>query len=68
MPTTDCTLNELTPTEYQVLSYVAQGWGNKRIAEERGVSLRTIESHVANMFQKTGLKNRTELAVWAMQQ
>lgn len=58
---------ELTPTETKVVTLVAQGMGNRDIAESLNVSQRTIESHVSNMLNKTGLNNRTELARWFMQ-
>ena len=58
---------ELTPTETKVVNLVAQGMGNRDIAESLKVSQRTIESHVSNMLNKTGLNNRTELARWFMQ-
>ena len=58
---------ELTPTETKVVGLVAQGMSNREIAEYLQVSQRTIESHVSNMLNKTGLHNRTELARWAME-
>jgi DNA-binding NarL/FixJ family response regulator len=58
---------ELTPTEKKVVALVAQGMANREIAENLGVSQRTIESHVSNMLNKTGLHNRTELARWSME-
>jgi DNA-binding NarL/FixJ family response regulator len=58
---------ELTPTEIKVVSLVAQGLANQKIAETLSVSQRTVESHVSNMLNKTGLHNRTELARWAME-
>lgn len=58
---------ELTPTELKVVELVAQGMSNKDIADKLGVSQRTIESHVSNMLNKTGLSNRTELARWAIE-
>jgi DNA-binding NarL/FixJ family response regulator len=58
---------ELTPTETRVVQLLAQGLGNRQIAEGMNVSQRTIESHVSNMLGKTGLHNRTELARWAME-
>ena len=57
----------LTPTELKVVNLVAQGMANRNIAEELKVSQRTIESHVSNMLNKTSLKNRTELARWAIE-
>jgi DNA-binding NarL/FixJ family response regulator len=58
---------DLTPTELKVVQFVAQGMKNQDIAEKMSVSQRTIESHVSNMLGKTGLKNRTELARWAIE-
>jgi DNA-binding NarL/FixJ family response regulator len=57
---------ELTTTEIKVVKLVAQGLSNRDVADIMNVSQRTIESHVSNMLQKTGLHNRTELARWAM--
>ena len=57
----------LTQTELKVVQFVARGLANKDIAEEMNVSQRTVESHVSNMLGKTGLKNRTELARWAIE-
>ena len=58
---------ELTPTESKVIRFVAQGMANREIASTLCVSQRTIESHVSKMLSKTNLKNRTELARWAIQ-
>jgi DNA-binding NarL/FixJ family response regulator len=58
---------ELTATEKKVVNLVAQGKSNKEISQDLGVSQRTIESHVSNMLNKTGLHNRTELSRWAIQ-
>jgi two-component system NarL family response regulator len=58
---------ELTPTETKVIQLVAQGLANREIADHLKVSQRTVESHVSNMLNKTGLHNRTELARWAIQ-
>uniref|UniRef100_B8HQB1 Two component transcriptional regulator, LuxR family n=1 Tax=Cyanothece sp. (strain PCC 7425 / ATCC 29141) TaxID=395961 RepID=B8HQB1_CYAP4 len=57
----------LTATELKVVQLVAKGMANQKIAEELHVSQRTVESHVSNMLGKTGLKNRTELARWAIE-
>jgi DNA-binding NarL/FixJ family response regulator len=58
---------ELTPTELKVVQLVAKGMANRDIADQLNVSQRTIESHVSNMLNKTSLKNRTELARWAIE-
>jgi DNA-binding NarL/FixJ family response regulator len=58
---------KVTATELKILLQVAKGFGNKKIAEEMNISLRTVESHVFNLLSKTGLKNRTELTRWVME-
>jgi DNA-binding NarL/FixJ family response regulator len=57
----------VTPTELKILLQVARGFGNKKIAQEMKLSQRTIESHISNVLNKTGLSNRTELARWVME-
>jgi DNA-binding NarL/FixJ family response regulator len=56
-----------TKTEGKVLRYVARGLSNKEIAKEMRVSIRTVETHVSNMLQKTLLTNRTRLTRWAVE-
>jgi DNA-binding NarL/FixJ family response regulator len=57
----------LTSCETPILKRVAHGEHNKEIARALGVSRRTVESHITNMLNKTGLNNRTQLARWAME-
>jgi DNA-binding NarL/FixJ family response regulator len=56
-----------TASELKILRQLAKGFGNKKIAEELKLSQRTVESHVSNLLSKTGLKNRTELARWVIE-
>jgi DNA-binding NarL/FixJ family response regulator len=58
---------ELTATEKKVVDLVAQGFSNRDISTALGISQRTVESHVSNMLNKTGLHNRTELSRWVME-
>lgn len=58
---------DLTQAETKVIRLLAQGMSNREIADQLKVSQRTIESHVSNMLNKTGLHNRTELARWAIE-
>ena len=59
-------LEELTRREIQVLSLIAQGYTNLQIADALVVSVRTVESHRANIMTKLGLHNRAELVQYAM--
>jgi DNA-binding NarL/FixJ family response regulator len=55
----------LTPREEEVLRLVADGLTDKQIAERLFVSPRTVQSHLAQVRQKTGLARRSALARWA---
>lgn len=48
-------LEELTPREREVLALLAQGRSNAAIANELFITLKVVEKHVANIFDKLGL-------------
>lgn len=50
----------LTARELSILSALAEGWENKRIANTLGISSETVKSHLARVFEKIGARNRTE--------
>lgn len=56
-------LAALTPQQFKVLERVAAGRLNKQIADELGVQERTIKSHVTAIFEKLGVRNRTQAGV-----
>ena len=43
-----------------------RGDSNKQIAREMGISIKTVESQIAKLTQRFRLRNRVELAVWAV--
>ncbi len=53
----------LTGTERAVARLVGEGRTNVQVADELGISRRTVESHLYRTFAKLGVRNRTELAV-----
>lgn len=57
---------QLTARENEVLQLITQGLTNEQIANELVVVLKTVEKHVAGIFRKLGVKNRTEAAAWAL--
>lgn len=59
--------DELTPREIEVLSLLAQGYMNPEIAEQLVLSVRTVETHRANLQRKTGLSTRAELIAYAVE-
>jgi DNA-binding CsgD family transcriptional regulator len=56
------TFSQLTPTELQMARLVSQGLTNKEVAEQCWVSPRTVAFHLRNVFTKTGITSRTQLA------
>ena len=59
------TSDELTARELEVLREVVAGESDAAIAEKLYMSLRTVKGHIQSMRDKTGFRNRTELAVRA---
>jgi NarL family two-component system response regulator LiaR len=57
----------LTPRELEVLAQLARGRANKAIAFELGVSERTVKTHVSNILAKLGFSDRTQAAVYAVE-
>jgi len=53
---------ELTEREQGVMQLVASGRPNKLIADELGISVRTVEVHRARVFEKMDVKSAVELA------
>ncbi|MBP2312527.1 response regulator transcription factor [Azospirillum soli] len=55
-------LGTLTQRERQVMELVVAGKLNKVIADDLGISMRTVEVHRAHVFEKMGVKTAVELA------
>jgi DNA-binding CsgD family transcriptional regulator/tetratricopeptide (TPR) repeat protein len=53
---------ELTRREREVAEFAARGYANRLIAAELGIGERTVETHLAVVYRKLGVKSRTELA------
>ena len=58
----------LTRREVEVLSLVTAGKTDREIAEELIISVRTVTTHVSNIFNKIGVANRVEAAAYAIRQ
>jgi DNA-binding NarL/FixJ family response regulator len=56
---------ELTRRETEVLGLVRQGLANKQIARRLGISERTVKAHLTSTFQRIGVADRTQAALWA---
>jgi len=55
----------LTPRELDVLQRLVRGYTNRQVADELGLSIRTVETHRANLMAKLELSDRVELVRWA---
>jgi DNA-binding NarL/FixJ family response regulator/Arc/MetJ-type ribon-helix-helix transcriptional regulator len=55
----------LTPRERQILALVARGLANKQIAGRLGISEKTVKTHLGSAFQRLGVSDRTQAALWA---
>ena len=56
---------ELTARELEVLRLVVDGLANKQIARRLGISEKTVKGHLTNLFQRIGVADRTQAALWA---
>lgn len=55
----------LTTREVDVLRLIVRGYTNRQMADQLNLSVRTVESHRANLMDKLGLHSRVELVRWA---
>lgn len=58
-------LPQLTPRESEVLRLVRMGLANKQIGRRLGISERTVKAHLTSTFQRIGVSDRTQAALWA---
>ena len=58
---------QLTDRELEVVRGVAKGWTNREIAQQLGISDRTVQGHLANIFAKLHVSSRTELVTVTLQ-
>jgi DNA-binding NarL/FixJ family response regulator len=56
----------LSNREREIVAFVAQGFKNKEIAEKMFISEQTVKNHLHNIFDKLGVSDRLELALYAI--
>jgi DNA-binding NarL/FixJ family response regulator len=59
-------MDQLTEQERAVLTRLAMGQRNARIADELFISTRTVENHIYHIFHKIGVSSRIEAALYAL--
>lgn len=60
-------LDSLTSREKEVMLLCSQGFTNKNIADQFGISIRTVEAHKTNIFRKLGINSTVEMICIAHQ-
>jgi len=59
---------ELTAREVEILTLIARGFTNQKIADDLVISVGTVKGHVSNILSKLHLADRTQAAVYAWQE
>jgi DNA-binding NarL/FixJ family response regulator len=62
------TIQRLTPREREVVNLIARGYSYRETAERLGISVKTLESHMAHIFDKLSVASRHELAALAYEE
>jgi len=65
---TEAVISPLTVRETEILKYIAEGYLNKQIAVQLGISEQTIKNHVTSILRKLNANARTEAVVLAIKQ
>ncbi|MBI2917388.1 MAG: response regulator transcription factor [Chloroflexi bacterium] len=56
----------ISSRELEVLTLAGRGWDNTDIGTELGISTRTVQAHLTNIFRKIGVTSRTEAVIVAL--
>lgn len=56
----------LTPRERDVVRLVADGFGNREVAQQLGLSAHTVKNYLFNIFDKLGISSRAELIMYVL--
>jgi DNA-binding NarL/FixJ family response regulator len=65
-PSLESLVEPLTARELAVLRHLAGAASNREIAERLGIGVRTVETHLANIYGKLLVRGRTEAMLWAI--
>ncbi|MDE7245769.1 MAG: LuxR C-terminal-related transcriptional regulator, partial [Oscillospiraceae bacterium] len=59
--------SDISRSEWQIIRTVGSGMSNKEIAAELCLSEGTVRNTISSILSKLGLRDRTQLAIWAVQ-
>lgn len=62
------TIERLTPREREVVNLIARGYSYRETANRLGIAVKTLESHMGNIFEKLSVASRHELAALAYEE
>lgn len=60
-------INDITTAEYKVIQQVGFGFSNKEISKNLFLSEGTVRNYISTILSKLQLRDRTQLAIWAVQ-
>ena len=54
----------LSSREKRIVELVSQGFKNREIAMELGITVHVVRNYIVSIYDKVGMSNRVELALW----
>lgn len=67
IPVEEKNINDITKTEWKIIAEVEKGASNKEISDSLSLSEGTIRNYLSAILNKLNLRDRTQLAIWAVQ-
>jgi DNA-binding NarL/FixJ family response regulator len=58
--------SDLSRTELQIIAMIGRGLANKEVAAELCLSEGTVRNYISGILQKTALRDRTQVAIFAV--
>lgn len=60
-------VRQLNSAERKVINALSYGYSNKEIADIVNLSMGTVRNYISSILEKLGLRDRTQIAIWAIQ-